>query len=153
VAVMKDDRGEGLLGLRTEEGFHDTSVDELSGTLVHPGLDPAYFVFLDLHCADRTSKFEYRVVEALLKTGVHAVLSTGLTVSDELRQRFTIAFYDALLRSGIVDIGVAQARKEIYHEEGWEWCSPVLYTRIAAPRVFDTLPDSILNAAQHVSSA
>jgi hypothetical protein len=83
------------------------------------------------------------LAQMLIEAGVQAVVAIQSPISAPTLFRFIEHFYAALMRTGGIDIAMAEARTAIYNPDQWEWTHPVLYMRVPDGRLFQPLPETL----------
>jgi CHAT domain-containing protein len=94
-----------------------------------------------------------RLAPMLLATGVQAVVVVPSAMQPDALRLFTECFYEELLRSGTIDIAVADARKRVFenNSSSADWSQPVLYLRTPDARLFLDAGTAFESAASEVS--
>jgi hypothetical protein len=67
--------------------------------------------------------------------GVQAVVAMTSRVGFELASQFTSQFYTRLLKHGVLDLAVNEARALV--RDQWDWGTPVLFSRLADNQLLD----------------
>jgi hypothetical protein len=130
------DQGEGVthLYLETSEGTWTAVGDEeIVDGLARLG-QPPHLVFLAAcESAKRVTEAENAFVglgPKLVKAGVPAVVAMQDIVPVETARRLTAYFYRGLLRHGVVDQAMNEARYHLFDAERIDWATPVLFMRL-----------------------
>lgn len=82
----------------------------------------------------------------LVAAGVPAVVAMQDPVPMDVSQALTRRFFESLLRHGVVDQALNEARWLLYERRSLDWSIPVLYMRLAQGRLFD--PDPLRETLQ-----
>jgi hypothetical protein len=126
---------------------------DAAAALASPG-KPPMLVFLGLPGCAPLEGFGLlcRLAAGLIEEGVQSVVVLPSGVNPELLSFFMSRFYHALLEFGIVDLAVAEARRELFEiqRDGWEWCFPVLFTRTASTEIQAPLPEFLMNQVNRI---
>jgi len=109
---------------------------------------PPRLVFLAVPLTTRGQEGVTLVDQAqmLIEAGVQALVAIEPPISAPNLLRFIRHFYDTLMRTGVIDVAMAEARAEIYNPDNpnnWEWTYPVLYMRTPDSRLFQPLSETL----------
>ena len=148
-AAFHDDRG--YLILPDDNGrAQEVPVEEVVRTIVLPSYPPPGLVFLaaplvarevPLAARERSSRTLVSLAQMLIEAGVQALVAIQPPIGASAMLRFIRRFYAVLMRTGVIDVAMAEARTEIYHaDNNWEWTYPVLYMRILDGQLFQPFP-------------
>lgn len=142
-ATFHHDQGYLLLPDDTGQA-REVPVDEVARAIA-PRDYPPRLVFLSvpLTAQRRESAALMHLAQMLIKAGVQALIVIQPPTSPSTSNRFIERFYSALMRNGIIDIAMAEARNAIYNPASWEWMHPVLYMRTPDGRLFQPLPETL----------
>jgi hypothetical protein len=147
ILAQREVEGErAVLLLADERGRGHPVPEEVFAELIVAGRDQTpYLVFLGSP-ADipmETGAGEHALPVMLLEGGVQAVVSIQSGFRADLLGRFTDRFYASLFQQGAVDVGMTEARAEVFDMTEWEWTCPILYVRTPEPRMFQPLDESV----------
>jgi hypothetical protein len=150
--------------VRDEEGLHVLLPDqegqtqqvagaELAQALITTPERAPYLIFL----APASQEGEQSSGQALtglasllIEAGAQAVVAIQKAMDREMLLAFMERFYEVLVRTGVVDMAVAEARGRIYEYEpdGWSWAHPVLTMRAKDAQLFQPLPEPLEDMLQ-----
>jgi hypothetical protein len=82
----------------------------------------------------------------LVEAGVPAVVAMQDKISITSAQQLTRAFYEQLLKHGIVDQALNEARSALYDEDDDNWSMPALFMRLRTGQLFE--PDPVQMALE-----
>ena len=135
--VLSDDAGQA----------QEVSIETIVRTFVSPSQSPPGLVFLGVPLAagNQGGATLVNLAQMLIEAGVQALVAIRSPIGASNLQRFIERFYSALVRTGVIDLAVAEARNEIYRPDNWEWTYPVLYMRMPDGRLFEPLSVSLEN--------
>jgi hypothetical protein len=88
--------------------------------------------------------------DLLAQSGVPAVLAMQRLIEISMARTFTYYLGEQLLRDGVIDAAVNNARRRVYKPENFNWSTPVLYMRNPSGRLFT--PNAQLEYVQMVLS-
>ncbi len=110
---------------------HVTREEELVSGLTSAGQLP-HLVFLSACESARQDAANPLVGLAprLIRAGVPAVVAMQDRVPMETARLLTSHFYSNLLRHGVVDLAMNQARRLLFNREEPDWATPVLFSRL-----------------------
>ncbi len=77
----------------------------------------------------------------LTRAGVPAVVAMQDRVPMETARLLTSHFYSNLLRHGVVDLAMNQARRLLFNREEPDWATPVLFSRLEDNLLIQPLPE------------
>jgi len=77
------------------------------------------------------------VADALVRLGIPSVIAMQFEITDRAAVRLTSALYKMLADGSQVDVALAEARKALAMGYGFEWATPVLYSRADDTRLFN----------------
>jgi CHAT domain len=150
-AAFHDDRG--YLILPDDNGrAEEVAVEEVVRTVVLPSYPPPGLVFLAVPLVarevpsvarERSSGTLVSLGQMLIEAGVQALIAIQPPIGASDMLRFIRRFYAVLMRTGVIDVAMAEARTEIYRSDNWEWTYPVLYMRIPDGQLFQPLPEKL----------
>ncbi len=146
LAVVHDEQG--YLVLSDDAGqAQEVSIEAIVRTIVSPSQSPPGLVFLGVPLAAGNQGGEtlLNLAQMLIEAGVQSLVAIRSPIGESNLRRFIERFYSALMRTGVVDVAVREARNEIYRPDNWEWTYPVLYMRMPDGRLFEPLPVSLEN--------
>jgi hypothetical protein len=86
----------------------------------------------------------------LVEGGAQAAVTIPSPMDDEKLRIFIERFYNALIRTGTVDMAMTMARSSIYKTEEWQWAHPILYTRAPDAQLFQPLPELLETRIQAI---
>lgn len=144
LAVVHDEQG--YLVLSDDAGqAQEVSIEDVVRTIVSPSQSPPGLVFLGVPLAagNQGRGTLVNLAQMLIEAGVLALVAIRSPIGESNLRRFIERFYSALMRTGVIDVAVREARNEIYRPDNWEWTYPVLYMRIPDGRLFEPLPVSL----------
>jgi formylglycine-generating enzyme required for sulfatase activity len=72
----------------------------------------------------------------LVQAGIPAVVAMQERVAMDLARQLTADFYRTLLKEGVVDQALNQARLLLFNQQAGDWAIPVLFSRLKAGRLF-----------------
>lgn len=135
--VLPDDAGRAL----------EVPVEAVVRAIVSPSQPPPGLVFLTVPLATREQRSGTLVdlAQMFIEAGVLALVAIRSPIGASNLRHFIERFYSALVRTGVIDLAVAEARTEIYRPDNWEWTYPVLYMRLPDGRLFEPLSVSLEN--------
>lgn len=76
----------------------------------------------------------------LVEAGVPAVVAMQDKIAISSAQQLTRSFYEQLLKHGIVDRALNEARSELYKEDDLNWSMPALFMRLRTGQLFAADP-------------
>jgi hypothetical protein len=118
-----------------------------------PSHRPALIVLIACNSATvsgSSEAFGSLAADLLVQSGVPAVLAMQRLVEISLARTFTYYLGEQLLRDGVIDAAVNNARRRVYKPETFSWSTPVLYMRNRSGRLFT--PNAQLEYVQAVLS-
>lgn len=130
--------GEGSLLFEDESRKGNPVSASRLGTLLHDH-QPLRLVLLNACRSGETSPEEpfAGVAQTLIQNGIPAVIAMQRPISDQAAVTLAKEFYAALADLGLVDAGLAEARKAIFISGNEsEWIIPALYTRSPDGQLF-----------------
>ncbi len=142
-AAFHDDQG--YLILPDDAGrAQEVPFKAVAGAIVSSD-PPPRLVFLAAPLITRGQESVTLVDQAqmLIEAGVQALVAIEPPIGDSNLLRFIRHFYDTLMRTGVIDVAMAEARAEIYNPDNWEWAYPVLYMRTPDSRLFQPLSETL----------
>jgi hypothetical protein len=143
-AVVHNEQG--YLVLSDDAGrAQEVSVEALVRTIVSPSQSLPALVFLGVPLTTRKQDDGTLVnlAQMLIEAGVQALVAIRSPIGESNLRRFIERFYAALMRTGVIDVAIREARTEIYRPDNWEWTYPVLYMRIPDGQLFQPLPETL----------
>lgn len=143
-AVIRDGRGVAILADEKGKG-QEVAFEEVVEALLSGAKEPPRVVFLatPLSGEEMAGQVLVSMAPLLVDAGVQAAVAIQSAISEDRLRRFCTRFYEALIKTGVVDVAMAAARAEIYDPGGWEWAYPVLYTSTPDARLFNVVPESL----------
>lgn len=140
----KSDDGAGKAWLLLEDAAGNVARvadDELIPKIAALG-SPPYLAFLAAcESAKRDAAHPFvGLAPKLVAAGVPAVVAMQDLVPMELAQRLTAEFYRSLLRQGLPDRALNEARYFLFNQEQIDWAIPVLFMRLREGRLFEADP-------------
>lgn len=151
-AAFHDDHG--YLILPDEVGrAQEVPLEEVVHAIVLTSYPPPGLVFLTVPMVAREQGRGTLVslAQMLIEAGVQALVAIQPPISASDMLRFTERFYAVLMRTGVIDVAMAEARTEIYRSESWEWTYPVLYMRMPDGQLFQPLPEKLEGTMSGIS--
>src|SRR6185369_14063573 len=129
--------------------------DEVAKVIDHSSREAPYFVFLatPMTASDQVGETLVRLAPMLIEAGVQAVVAVQAPMDNHKLWLFIERFYNVLIRTGVIDMAMAEARTRIYSPEQWEWAFPVLYMRTPDAQLFHPLPESLEATVRGISTS
>jgi hypothetical protein len=126
--------------------------EDVAKALAQSTREAPYFVFLStpLSAGDQAGETMVRFAPILLEAGIQAVVAVQAPIGDERLWLFTERFYNILIRTGVIDMAMSEARARLYSPGDWEWAYPVLYMRTPDAQLFHPLSDSLEATVQNI---
>jgi len=145
-AVFHDEQGYLVLPDDTGQA-KEIPFEAIVRAIVSPSHPPPGLVFLavPLTAREQGGGTLVGLAQMLIKAGVHALVAIQPPISASDLLRFIERFYAALMRTGMIDVAVREARTEIYRPDNWEWTYPVLYMCVPDGRLFQPLSEMLEN--------
>jgi hypothetical protein len=145
LAQADEKDGQGFLLFADENGGrHRVPFEEVARVVQNAGMPP-YLVFLTapLSAPEKASETLVSFAPKLIEAGVQAVVAIQAWLPPEMLHPFTERFYDVLIRTGVIDLAVAEARSRIYPlaPSRWSWAFPVLFVQNPDAQLFQPLPN------------
>lgn len=142
-AVMRDGQGYVILPDVDGNAQEARCEDVANAITTRETKTPPYLVFLatPLQAQEQNGKVLIRLASLLIRAGVQAVVAIQAPIEPELLRRFTERFYEVLIRTGTIDVAMAEARESIFNPTSWQWTYPVLFTRTEDTQIYQNLPD------------
>jgi hypothetical protein len=137
--------GQGTAALhleRTDGNWIAVEDDDLVPMLTAAHLMPRLVFLAACESAKRATEAEHPFIglgPKLVQAGVPAVIAMQDVVPMPLAQQLTADFYRNLLKHGIVDLALNQARLLLFEQEGCDWAIPVLFLRMETGQLFAPL--------------
>jgi CHAT domain-containing protein len=130
--------GATVLYLQQEAGTTQPVTDEaLTGMLLRQRIRPRLVCLAACQSATRSSSDAFvGLGPRLVRAGVPAVMAMQASVTVETARRLTAAFYGRLLRGGIVDLAMNEARSTLLTAGRWDAAVPVLFMRLKDGRLW-----------------
>jgi hypothetical protein len=140
------------LHLETAEGTWTAVGDEeIVDGMARLGRPPHLVFLAACESAKRVTEAENAFVglgPKLVKAGVPAVVAMQDIVPVETARRLTGYFYQGLLRHGVVDQAMNEARYHLFDAEGIDWATPVLFMRLRTGEL--VAPDPVRTTLQEI---
>ena len=162
--------GRGCLILESADGkANRVRFEEVADLIAHSSREVPYFVFLatpmtasdqrplfknrSLFIASPVGEALVRLAPMLIEAGVQAVVAVQAPIDNQKLWLFIERFYNVLIRTGVIDMAMAEARTRIYSPDSWEWAFPVLYMRTPGAQLFHPLPESLEATVRNISTS
>ncbi len=148
--------GQGCLILEGADGkATGVPFEEVAELIAHSSREAPYFVFLatPMTASDMVGETLVRLAPMLIEAGVQAVVAVQAPIDNEKLWLFIERFYNVLIRTGVIDMAMAEARARIYSPDSWEWAFPVLYMRTPDAHLFHPLPESLEATVRSIKTA
>jgi hypothetical protein len=148
--------GRGCLILADDTGrAYAAPFEEVAKVLAISSKEVPHFVYLStpLSAGDQVGETLVRFAPTLIEAGVQAVIAAQAPIDDKKLWLFTERFYNILIRTGVIDMAVAEARLRIYSSSKWEWAYPVLYMRTPDAQLFHPLSDSLEATVKNIKQS
>jgi hypothetical protein len=116
---------------------------------------PPRLVFLGMQLETGTAAKEISrdFAPALVRDGVLAVAAVLEDMTARSLRVLSERFYDVLVRTGVVDVAMMEARKMVFEadQDGPHWSSPVLFSRTMDNRLFQPLSGPVIEKLQGIT--
>jgi hypothetical protein len=145
--------GQGYMLLPNNAGqAQEVPVEDVARAIVSLPNSPPRLVFLAAPLIARRlgSETLISLAQMLIEAGVQALVAIQSPTSASTLLHFIERFYAALMRTGVIDIAMAEARAAIYNPNHWEWTHPVLYMRVPDGRLFQPLSEGLESEIKRV---
>ncbi len=146
LAPVETEDGRSLFVLSDDTGAAQlTPCDEVVEALAPKPEQAPFLVFLSTLPASgpQGSQTMTRIAPMLIRAGVQAVVVTQSAMPESHLLRFTDRFYATLLKSGVIDVAMRDARLAIYEQDAWDWTTPILFTGTPDTQFFQPLPGGL----------
>jgi CHAT domain len=154
--------GSGSLILADAQGrAQPVPFEEVVSVLARSSKEVPYLIFLTtptmpLTAGEKVGETLVSFAPMLIQAGVQAVVANQAPISNEAMLMLTEKFYNVLIRTGVIDLAVTEARARIYNPnrpDDWQWTHPVLYMRTFDARLFLPLPESLVSNLQIIGGS